>query len=153
MTNSNKYLSSLKSPIKFKPSKSSQEEKRQILKLCKRKLKGLRSTDFISVRTVLIKNTLKVIEKQELLEGFNFVEVEDDREDSPCYIESLLNEIDLDQSKLSNTLPGPVHESKDAEEPLSSKKPSDILEEFHICETLSQNSLITREDTDTVQFI
>ena len=140
MTNNKHSSNSLSIPIKFKHYSNRQKEKKSILKLCKRKLKDLQNKDFFSPRTILIKNTLKIIEKQQ-----TSVESEDEDEDSPSYIESLLNEIDLDQTKQSEALISPVpnlHEGA----ALNSRRFSDVLNEFHNCETLSHNSLVFKED-------
>ena len=59
----NKYLSKISS-FNFKQYSTNQEEKRRIFKLCKRKLKVLKQTDNISVKSVLIRNTLRVMEHQ-----------------------------------------------------------------------------------------
>lgn len=142
MTNNKHSSNTLSSPINFKHYSSRQKEKKSILKLCKRKLKDLQNKDFFSPRTILIKNTLKIIEKQQ-----DSGESEDEGEDSPSYIESLLNEIDLDQTKQSESLISPVpvttlHEGA----ALNSRYIYDVLNEFHNCETLSQNSLVFKED-------
>ena len=139
----NKYLTSV-STVNFKPYSTRQEEKRRIIKMCKRKLNVLQNKNSISVKTVLIKNTLKVIEKQRDF-GYDPGDSEEDGEQSPSYIESLLNDIDLDRS--SRTHPAKCTGSPAPSSAMDPKVPiSDVLEEFHNVETFSHNGLVFQED-------
>ena len=207
-------LPALLSPIKdskFKPNRTGKSLKKKVLKLCKRKLKGLRPNDIFSAKHVLIKNMREVIkkqnllvesfpgdseddindspdfiEKQSLLQGFAFPEDSEDYADgrnrnSPGYIESLFNDIDPDQSKLSlsetldkfqnyesfgpqhspasgdnenSQLPIEVHVSTIIDDvELYNRRPSDVLDEFHNCETFGQNSQVNREDRELTRFL
>ena len=112
--------------------------------MCKRKLNVLQNKNSIPVKTVLIKNTLKVIEKQRDL-GYDPGDSEEDGEESPSYIESLLNDIDLDRS--SRTHPAKYTGPPAPSSAMDPKVPiSDVLEEFHNVETFSHNGLVFQED-------
>ena len=148
----NKYLSKISS-FNFKQYSTNQEEKRRILKLCKRKLKVLKQTDNISVKSVLIRNTLRVMERQNdaLLD---FEDTSDDGHNTPDSIETLLNEIDLDNCKsrrLTSSMTLPTLDQKSAVNSSSSNLHfSEVLEEFHNCETFSQNKLVFSEDPHNI---
>ena len=149
MTN-NKYLTTPLSTINFKPHSTRQEEKRAILKLCKRKLKDLQNKKSFSVKTVLIKNTLKVMENQwdsGLVSGESGDDGEDITQHSASYIESLLNEIDLDRRQQSGKPPSisvPISSYDEATAPKSTALY--VIEEFHNCETFSHDRLVFQED-------
>ena len=142
----NKLFSKLPT-VTFKSQSRGHTEKRHILKLCKSKLQILSLKDrSISVKSVLIRNTIKVVENQRE-NGLEHWDSEDDLEDirtSPGYIESLLNEIDLDQNNKS-----PPRSSSTLEETSSvpsSNIMSSVLEDFHGSKTFSHNQLISQED-------
>ena len=138
----NKLLSTISS-FSFKSHSSKRNEKRRLLKMCQKQLKMLQNKDCVSVKTVLLKNTIKVIEKQKD-SGDDLGVSEDDVDGSPGYIESLLKEIYLDQTNQSSTSSSlPLSTATNSNTDL---RISDVLEEFHNCGTYSQNQLIFKED-------
>ena len=66
----NKYLKKFPS-FSLKPYTVKHDERKHMVKLCRRKLKNLQNKGTISIKSVLIKNTLKVMEKQNLLDHFD----------------------------------------------------------------------------------
>ena len=173
-------LPALLSPIKdskFKPNKTGKSLKKKVLKLCKRKLKGLHPNDIFSAKHVLIKNMREVIKKQNLLVDLFPGDSEDDMEDSPDLIEkqdllqgsafpkesedgadgrnspgsieSLLNEIDLDQSKLSGAHPIPIHVSTlDEQAVLNGGDPPDTQDKFH--ESFGQHNPVSGDKENSL---
>ena len=150
----NKYLKKFPS-FSLKPYTVKHDERKHMVKLCRRKLKNLQNKGTISVKSVLIKNTLKVMEKQNLLDHF-------DSEDDGVhdihytdYIDSLLNEIDLDntRSDFPTTEPTCTSLSQCTIQRLdgtasinSNLRNSEVLEDFHNNATFSTNKLIFKED-------
>ena len=136
----NKLLSTISS-FSFKSHSSKRDEKRRLLKMCQKQLKMLQNRDCVSVKTVLLKNTIKVIEKQKD-SGDDHGVSEDDVDGSPGYIESLLKEIYLDHTSTSSSSSSlPLSEATN-----SNLGISEVLEEFHTSQTFSQNQLIFKED-------
>ena len=133
----NKFLS--KSSPSFKTNSGKQEEKLRVLRLCKRKLHSLAMKENISVRAVLIKNTLKIVEKHK--DDLRVVDHERMKElNYSDDIEALLNEIDLDhkaQNKYNSSLEESIIRS------------SSVMEEFHSRNTFSSHQLICNEDLNT----
>ena len=144
----NKLISRL-STVTFKSQSRHHQEKRRIPRLCKSKLQILSLKDqSISLKSVLLKNTLKVVEKQSR-DGLEYWDSEDDIDEirtSPGYIESLLNEIDLDQKSESPHYLSSTLEETSAPLPSSSTNISSVLEDFHCSKTFSHNQLISQED-------
>ena len=174
-------LPALLSPIKdskFKPNKSGKSLGKKVLKLCKRKLKGLHPDDIFSAKHVLIKNMREVIkkqnllveffpgdseddmkdssdfiEKQDLLQGFAFPEESEhgaDGRNSPGYIESLLKDIDLDPSKLSGAHSIPIHVSTlDEQAVLNGGNPSDTLDKFQNYESFGHHGPVSGDNVNS----
>ena len=109
------------------------------MRLCKRKLHSLAMKENISVRAVLIKNTLKIVEKHK--DDLRVVDHERMKElNYSDDIEALLNEIDLDHKSQNK------HNSSLEESIIRS---SSVLEEFHSRNTFSSHQLICNEDLNT----
>ena len=121
--------------------------------MCKKQLKILENKDCISVKTVLLKNTIKVIEKHKDF-GNRPGDFKDDGDDNSSYLESLLNEIDLEQCRIETGISSPplststLDEEMETEAIKKNHRISDVLEEFHNCKTFSPNGLIFKEDPD-----
>ena len=84
----NKYLKKFPS-FSLKPYTVKHDERKHMVKLCRRKLKNLQNKGTISVKSVLIKNTLKVMEKQNLLDHFD-----------KCALSTLINKLQSMQNKV-----------------------------------------------------
>jgi len=148
----NKYLKKFPS-FSFKPYTVKHDERKHMVKLCRRKLKNLQNKDTISVKSVLIKNTLKVMEKQNLLDHFDSEDDGDHDIHYTDYIDSLLNEIDLDNTRSDFPTTGPTCTSLSTIQRLdgtatinSNLRNSEVLEDFHNNATFSTNKLIFKED-------
>ena len=102
-----KVLPALLSPIKeLKPIKKEKSLRKKVLKLCKRKLKGLHRDDIFSAKHVLIRNTLKVVKKQDfLVEMFPGVSEGDLKNYSPDFIDNrdLLQGFDFPGESVDDT--------------------------------------------------
>ena len=103
-----KVLPALLSPIKeLKPIKKEKSLRKKVLKLCKRKLKGLHRDDIFSAKHVLIRNTLKVVKKQDfLVDVFPGDSEEDLKKYSPDFIDNqdLLQGFDFPGESVDDTI-------------------------------------------------
>ena len=105
--------------------------------MCRKKLKVSQKKDSIA-KTVLIRNTLKIVETEQNINQ-SFYESEEEKENN-C-IDTLLRELEDYNLQLSSLKPiSPLNDSG------SSPSNSQVLEEFHEAETFSSNKLVVNDD-------
>merc|ERR1711874_838072 len=115
-----------RSKIGFKHYNQKHDEKICIIKMCRKKLKVSQKKDSIA-KTVLIRNTLKIVETEQNINQ-SFYESEEEKENN-C-IDTLLRELEDYNLQLSSLKPiSPLNDSG------SSPSNSQVLEDFHEAET------------------
>ena len=126
-----------RSKISFKHYNQKHDEKICIIKMCRKKLKVSQKKDSIA-KTVLIRNTLKIVETEQNINQ-SFYESEEEKENN-C-IDTLLRELEDYNLQLSSLKPiSPLNDSG------SSPSNSQVLEDFHEAETFSSNKLVFNDD-------
>ena len=104
--------------------------------MCRKKLKVSQKKDSIA-KTVLIRNTLKIVETEQNINQ-SFYESEEEKENN-C-IDTLLRELEDYNLQLSSLKPiSPLNDS-------GSSSSFQVLEEFHEAETFSSNKLVFNDD-------
>ena len=105
--------------------------------MCRKKLKVSQKKDSIA-KTVLIRNTLKIVETEQYINQ-SFYESEEEKEN--VQIDTLLRELQDYNLQLSSLKPiSPLNDSG------SSPSNSQVLEDFHEAETFSSNKLVYNDD-------
>ena len=104
--------------------------------MCRKKLKVSQRKDSIA-KTVLIRNTLKIVETEQII-NHSFYESEEAKEN--ISIDTLLRELEDYNLQLSSLKPiSPLNES-------GSSSSSQVLEDFHEAETFSNNKLVFNDE-------
>ena len=104
--------------------------------MCRKKLKVSQKKDSIA-KTVLIRNTLKIVETEQYINQ-SFYESEEEKEN--VQIDTLLRELQDYNLQLSSLKPiSPLNDS-------GSSSSSQVLEEFHEAETFSSNKLVFHDE-------
>ena len=104
--------------------------------MCRKKLKVSQKKDSIA-KTVLIRNTLKIVETEQNINQ-SFYESEEEKENN-C-IDTLLRELEDYNLQLSSLKPiSPLNDS-------GSSPSSQVLQDFHEAETFSNNKLVFNDE-------
>ena len=104
--------------------------------MCRKKLKVSQRKDSIA-KTVLIRNTLKIVETEQNI-NHSFYESEEEKEN--ICIDTLLRELEDYNLQLSSLKPiSPLNDS-------GSSSSSQVLEDFHEAETFSSNKLVFNDE-------
>ena len=104
--------------------------------MCRKKLRVSQKKDLIA-KTVLIRNTLKIVETEPNINQ-NFYESEEEKEN--ISIDKLLRELEDYNLQLSSLKPiSPLNDS-------ASSSSSQVLEDFHEADTFSNNKLVFNDE-------
>ena len=104
--------------------------------MCRKKLKVSQKKNSIA-KTVLIRNTLKIVETEQNINQ-SFYESEEEKEN--ISIDTLLRELEDYNLQLSSLKPiSPFNDS-------GSSSSSQVLEDFHEAETFSNNKLVFNDE-------
>ena len=104
--------------------------------MCRKKLRVSQKKDLIA-KTVLIRNTLKIVETEQNINQ-NFYESEEEKEN--ISIDTLLRELEDYNLQLSSLKPiSPLND-------FASSSSSQVLEDFHEAETFSSNKLVFNDE-------
>ena len=128
------------------------EEKKRIYKMCLNKLQSIDNADSILCKTVLIKNTLRGIQKNnkdlpDINDTYDDSRTKDDLS-SPSFIEDLLNEIELTNEFSPKSIVLGL-ENRGYTNPQTKSKSYnsvEVLEDFHNNEAIGQTKIILSED-------
>ena len=121
-----------RSKTTFKHFTKKHDEKLCILKMCRKKLQVLQRKESMA-KSVLIRNTLKIVETQQSISDSFF---ESDEEKENIYIDTLLRELDDYNNQMSSS--NPISTLNESVTSLRSPQ-TELIEDFHNSSTFSCN--------------
>ena len=128
-----------RSKTTFKHFTKKHDEKLCILKMCRKKLQVLQRKESMA-KSVLIRNTLKIVERQQSISDSFF---ESDEEKENIYIDTLLRELDDYNNQMSSSKP--ISTLNESVTSLRSPQ-TELIEDFHNSSTFSCNNLVSNEE-------
>ena len=107
--------------------------------MCRKKLQVLQRKESMA-KSVLIRNTLKIVETQQSISDSFF---ESDEEKENIYIDTLLRELDDYNNQMSSSKP--ISTLNESVTSLRSPQ-TELIEDFHNSSTFSCNNLVSNEE-------